>query len=174
MKIKKSILIFSSIVLALIVSSVILLSAFKSEKNLFGTFEYVDESGDKSVIKVEEDLVYIENADYENIEKFEATLYLFEMNAENDTTEEMTREEREQKKAELCDSWDFKNEFDKKRLSVIKKYEDSSDENVVVWIASTSEEKLSEGIRIRINMDRENRTCFLFGGPGGTYNYVGK
>ena len=68
----------------------------------------------------------------------------------------------------------FKNEFDKKRLSVIKKYEDSSDENVVVWIASTSEEKLSKGIRIRINMDCENRTCFLFGGPGGTYNYVGK
>ena len=96
------------------------------------------------------------------------------MKSENDTTEEMTMEEKEQKKAELCDSWDFKNEFDKKRLSVIKKYEDSSDENVIVWIASTSEEKLSEGICIRINMDRENRTCFLFGGPGGTYNYVGK
>lgn len=36
------------------------------------------------------------------------------MNAESDTTEEMTMEEKEQKKAELCDSWDFKNEFDKK------------------------------------------------------------
>lgn len=174
MKIKKSILIFSSTVLALIVSSVILLNIFKGESNLYGTFEYVDESGDKSVIKVEEDSVYIENADYENIEKSEATYYLFEMNAENDTTEEMTREEREQKKAELCDSWDFRDEFDKKRLSVIEKYEDSSDENVVVWIASTSEEKLSEGIRIRISMDRENRTCFLFGGPVETYNYVGK
>lgn len=69
-------MIFSSIVLVVIVSSVILLNTFKSEKNLYGTFEYVDKSGDKSVIKVEEDLVYIENADYEKSKKLRQ-LYIF-------------------------------------------------------------------------------------------------
>lgn len=168
MKKSNRIFLIISFFLLLVIITFVLLSVLKKDKFLYGTFECINELGEKSVVKIEKESVYFENVDYENIEKFEAIFFVAEMNFDNDTNEEMTKEQKEQIKAELREDWDFESEFDKKKNSSIEIHENEFDENEYVLIVGSSE----TGIRVRMTINREDKTCNIMGSESGLYNYV--
>ena len=175
---KRKIVILIGVIIILLICTISMLLIFKNDEEkeyLYGTFEYTDEDGDKSVIRLEKNSAYIENADYENCEKFSAQSMLWEQEDENDLIEDeedmdpgINKAEKEKKIKEICDNVDFKELFDKKTNKIeINDGEYELGRYLCIVTANEDEEN-----KILITVDYKNKICSLLGKPKVKYTYI--
>ncbi len=175
---KRKIIIFVGIIVVVVISVLSLFLLFgdndgeEGKEYLYGTFEYINDNGDKSVIKIEKNSVYMENADYEGYEYVNAMFMLAEQEEENDTIEnvdiETDKAQREEKIREICDNVDFRELFDKKANKYeIENYDYPNGSYQCVLSASEDEK-----YQIRITVDYKNKTCRPLGKKTVNYTYV--
>lgn len=178
---KTKIIFFGALILILVIISVILLLNFTgSTKMLYGTYEYVNEEGEKSIVRINKDNVYLENLNYEDCELLAFSMYRLEQKKNSDEIDEGSHldyadlnEKNDKLKKEL--SVDYKAAYDKKENSyIIEEVFDFLDNKKTgeFSVLVKSDNETVYGIAILVNPDE--KTCMVGLESDKIYNYTGK
>ncbi|MBP1565216.1 MAG: hypothetical protein J6A58_05620 [Oscillospiraceae bacterium] len=159
----------SLIILFVVAISAIMLLLFNKDKHLYGTFEYINESGEKSVIIIEKDRLYMENVDYESCEKSCArSIYNRRMNESDVEKEDYDMAEKEAEIEKIEDGLDYKSVFDKKYNSYrLEEWDDLKDE----YVCHVSDGNEDNELTVSVNITEE--TCCILEIGLKEFKYIG-
>ncbi len=177
---KIKIVIIAAVILVLLSISVILLpNFFSDEKMLYGKYEFVNDAGEKSLIVIDKETVYLENINYEECENLAVIMYELEMNINDDTLNhdhdhdlDNEIEEREKIKEEF--GIDYKSAYDMKKFSYDLERSidlDGEEQDSYSLLVKEPDEQL---YGISLYFDIKEKKCFVGNTMENAYCYKGK